>query len=113
MTLMNPPGIDVRAGNSDSGWFLLTRHCDTLLGGLNCSSVLRDQKCSSDPVAENTVRPMMYSMNRATPCRYTMNSLRVSAATAKNSEPVKKICTTTMEKKGCKYHSRMFGPMRA
>jgi hypothetical protein len=41
MTLMNPPGIDVRAGNSDSGWFLLTRHCDTLLGGLNCSSVLR------------------------------------------------------------------------
>ncbi len=72
-----------------------------------------DQKCSSDRVAENTVMPMTYSMNRATPCRYTTSSLRVSAATAKNNEPMKNICRTTIEKKGCRYHPGWFGPMRA
>ena len=35
-----------------------------------------------------------------------MKILRVSAATRKKSEPMKKICTTTMEKNGCRYHQR-------
>src|ERR1700721_3679883 len=76
-------------------------------------SRMPDQKCSSDRGAENTVMPMTYSMNSATPCRYTTNSLRVIAATVKNSEPMKKICITTMDRKGCKYHQAWFGPIRA
>src|SRR5579864_6440754 len=52
-------------------------------------------------------------MKRATPSRYTTTSLRVSAATAKNSEPRTKIWMRVMERNGCTYHHRTLGPMRA
>src|SRR6185312_1769431 len=52
-------------------------------------------------------------MNTATPCRYTMTSRRLSAATAKNSEPRKKIWTTLMARNGCRYHHRWLGAIRA
>ena len=32
-------------------------------------SKMPDQKCSSERVAEKTVRPIRYTMNNATPCR--------------------------------------------
>ena len=39
-----------------------------------------------------------------------MKILRVSAATMKNSDPMKKICMTTMERNGCRYHAQMVRP---
>lgn len=65
-----------------------------------------DQKCSVERVAEKAVMPIRYSTNSATPCTYTTNRLRVSAATAKNSAPMKNTCTTTMARNGCRYQSR-------
>lgn len=43
-------------------------------------------------------------MKTATPWRYTINSFLDSAAIMKNSEPIKKIWMTTMQKNGCQYH---------
>src|SRR6185312_2757765 len=52
-------------------------------------------------------------MKSATPSRYTTTSFRVSAATAKNSEPSTKIWMTVIDSSGWTYHHRWFGPMRA
>src|SRR5580658_10488700 len=51
-------------------------------------------------------------MNRATPWIYTMKIFRVSAATVKNAEPMKKIWITTTKRKGCRKFQRWLGPIR-